>query len=174
MELSISMFGDNHFDAEGKAQPTNRRLLELIEEIKLMDELGIDFFGIGEHHRPGVVSVPEIVLAAASTVTSTIKLGSAVTVLSSRWSRQGLPVICHDRPDQPGDVPRSSPAGQFHRSFPCMVTTWRLWCPVWRKNRPAGSRSMTMIPLPGKEHSVRRWINNQYYRERSMTIWIFG
>ncbi|MFN8244895.1 MAG: LLM class flavin-dependent oxidoreductase [Ferruginibacter sp.] len=84
MELGISMFGDNHFDAEGKAQPTGRRLLELIEEIKLMDELGIDFFGIGEHHRPDyAVSVPEIVLAAASTVTSTIKLGSAVTVLSS-------------------------------------------------------------------------------------------
>jgi probable LLM family oxidoreductase len=84
MELGISMFGDNHFSKDGKPQPTGQRLRELIEEIKLMDEVGIDFFGIGEHHRPDyAVSVPEIVLAAAATVTKNIKLGSAVNVLSS-------------------------------------------------------------------------------------------
>lgn len=84
MELGISMFGDNHFSKDGKPQPTGQRLRELIEEIKLMDEVGIDFFGIGEHHRPDyAVSVPEVVLAAAATVTKNIKLGSAVNVLSS-------------------------------------------------------------------------------------------
>lgn len=84
MELGIGMFGDNHYDSNGKPLPAGERLRELIEEIKLMDEVGIDFFGIGEHHRPDyAVSVPEIVLAAASTVTKNIKLGSAVTVLSS-------------------------------------------------------------------------------------------
>lgn len=84
MELGISMFGDNHFDEKGKPQPTGQRLQELIAEIKLMDETGLDFFGIGEHHRPDyAVSVPEIVLAAAATVTKRIKLGSAVNVLSS-------------------------------------------------------------------------------------------
>ncbi|MGG9971526.1 LLM class flavin-dependent oxidoreductase [Ferruginibacter sp. SUN002] len=83
MELGIGMFGDNHF-VNGKSLPTGQRLRELIEEIKLMDELGLDFFGIGEHHRPDyAVSVPEIILAAAATVTKKIKLGSAVTVLSS-------------------------------------------------------------------------------------------
>jgi probable LLM family oxidoreductase len=65
-------------------QPTGERLKELIEEIKLMDETGLDFYGIGEHHRPDyAVSAPEIILAAASTVTKNIKLGSAVSVLSS-------------------------------------------------------------------------------------------
>ncbi len=84
MELGISMFGDNHYDEKGKPQSTGQRLQELIEEIKLMDETGLDFFGIGEHHRPDyAVSVPEIILAAASAVTKTIKLGSAVNVLSS-------------------------------------------------------------------------------------------
>jgi len=64
--------------------PTGQRLQELIEEIKLMDEAGLDFFGVGEHHRPDyAVSVPEIVLAAAASVTKRIKLGSAVNVLSS-------------------------------------------------------------------------------------------
>jgi probable LLM family oxidoreductase len=84
MELGIGMFGDNHYDEHGKPLPAGNRLRELIEEIKLMDEVGIDFFGIGEHHRPDyAVSVPEVVLAAAATVTKNIKLGSAVTVLSS-------------------------------------------------------------------------------------------
>jgi probable LLM family oxidoreductase len=84
MELGISMFGDNHYDQDGKPQLPGQRLRELIEEIKLMDEAGLDFFGIGEHHRPDyAVSVPEIILAAASTVTKNIKLGSAVNVISS-------------------------------------------------------------------------------------------
>lgn len=84
MELGIGMFGDLHINSKGEIQPTQQRLQELIEEIKLMDELGLDFFGIGEHHRPDyAVSSPEIVLAAAATVTKNIKLGSAVSVLSS-------------------------------------------------------------------------------------------
>ena len=84
MELGISMFGDNHYDKNEKPQLPQQRLQELIEEIKLMDEVGLDFFGIGEHHRPDyAVSTPEIILAAACTVTQHIKLGSAVNVLSS-------------------------------------------------------------------------------------------
>lgn len=84
MELGIGMFGDNHYDEKGKPLSAGDRLRELMEEVKLMDEVGIDFFGIGEHHRPDyAVSVPEIVLAAASSITKRIKLGSAVTVLSS-------------------------------------------------------------------------------------------
>src|SRR3982750_3726934 len=84
MEIGIGMFGDLHTDSNGKVQPAQQRLQEIIEEIKLMDEVGLDFFGIGEHHRPDyAVSTPEIILAAAATVTKNIKLGSAVSVLSS-------------------------------------------------------------------------------------------
>lgn len=84
MELGIGMFGDNHYDSNGKPESPGQRLKELIEEIKLMDQTGLDFFGIGEHHRPDyAVSAPEIILAAASTVTKKIRLGSAVSVLSS-------------------------------------------------------------------------------------------
>jgi probable LLM family oxidoreductase len=83
MQIGISMFGDLHV-SNGKTQPAGERLKELIEEIKLMDEVGLDFFGIGEHHRMEyAVSTPEIILAAAATVTKKIKLGSAVSVLSS-------------------------------------------------------------------------------------------
>ncbi len=84
MELGIGMFGDLQHQANGGIQSARERLQEIIEEVKLMDQLDLDFFGIGEHHRPDyAVSVPEIVLAAASTVTKNIKLGSAVSVLSS-------------------------------------------------------------------------------------------
>lgn len=84
MELGVGMFGDNHYDKEGKPQSSGQRLRELLEEIKLMDEVGLDFYGIGEHHRPDyAVSTPEIILAAAASVTKNIKLGSAVSVLSS-------------------------------------------------------------------------------------------
>jgi probable LLM family oxidoreductase len=84
MELGIGMFGDLNIKTNGTTQPTGERLKELIEEIKLMDETGIDFYGIGEHHRADyAVSAPEIILAAAAAVTKQIKLGSAVSVLSS-------------------------------------------------------------------------------------------
>lgn len=85
MELGISMFGDLHVDpATGKIQSAQQRLKELMEEIKLADEIGIDLFGIGEHHRPEyAVPSPEIILAAAAVITKRIKLSSSVTVLSS-------------------------------------------------------------------------------------------
>jgi alkanesulfonate monooxygenase SsuD/methylene tetrahydromethanopterin reductase-like flavin-dependent oxidoreductase (luciferase family) len=85
MELGISMFGDLHVDpATGKIQSAQQRLKELMEEIKLADEVGIDLLGIGEHHRPEyAVPSPEIILAAAAVITKRIKLSSSVTVLSS-------------------------------------------------------------------------------------------
>ena len=85
MELGISMFGDLPIDqTTGKFIATQQRLQEMIEEIKLMDEVGLDYFGIGEHHRPDyAVPSPEIILAAAAPVTKRIKLGSAVSVISS-------------------------------------------------------------------------------------------
>jgi probable LLM family oxidoreductase len=84
MELGIDMFGDLHIGKNGDTQLSGERLQQLMEEIKLMDEVGLDFFGIGEHHREEyAVSVPEIILAAAVTITKKIKLGSAVSVLSS-------------------------------------------------------------------------------------------
>ena len=85
MELGIGMFGDIAIDPKtGKPADAGRKLTEIIDEIKLADEVGLDVFGLGEHHRPDyAVSSPEIVLAAAAAVTKNIKLMSTVTVLSS-------------------------------------------------------------------------------------------
>lgn len=85
MELGIGMFGDLQIDpVTGTIQAPQQRIREIIREIQLMDEVGVDFFGLGEHHRPDyAVASPEIVLAAAAAVTQRIKLGSAVSVISS-------------------------------------------------------------------------------------------
>ena len=85
IELGIGMFVDVHIDpTTGKMQSAAQRTQEIMEEIKLMDEVGVDFFGMGEHHRIDyAVASPEIILAAAATVTKNIKLGSAVSVISS-------------------------------------------------------------------------------------------
>src|SRR2546423_6884640 len=85
MELGVYTFAETKVDA-GSERPaiTAERLRHLIEEIKLADEVGLDVFGVGEHHRPDyAVSAPAIILAAAAAVTKKIKLASAVTVLSS-------------------------------------------------------------------------------------------
>lgn len=62
----------------------HERINDVLEEIKLADKLGLDFFGIGEHHRMDyAASSPLTILAGAATITKNIKLGSAVVVLSS-------------------------------------------------------------------------------------------
>ena len=85
MELGIRMIGDIAFDHHtGKYKDAGEKIREIIQQVKLMDEVGIDVFAMGEHHRADyAVSSPEMVLAAAASITKNIKLASGVTVLSS-------------------------------------------------------------------------------------------
>jgi probable LLM family oxidoreductase len=84
MELGIYTFAENAPNAVTPALSPEQRLANLMEEVELADQVGLDVFGIGEHHRPDyVVSTPAIVLAAAAMRTKRIRLTSAVTVLSS-------------------------------------------------------------------------------------------
>ena len=88
VELGITSFGDNseRFNEQGNHGKISaaERIRDIVEEIKLADEVGLDIYGLGEHHRPDyAVSDPVSVLAAAAPLTKHIKLSSAVTVLSS-------------------------------------------------------------------------------------------
>jgi probable LLM family oxidoreductase len=84
LELGLDTFGDVTYDAEGGVLPHAAVVRNVVAEAVLADELGLDFIGVGEHHRADfAVSAPEVVLAAIAGRTSRIRLGSAVTVLSS-------------------------------------------------------------------------------------------
>jgi probable LLM family oxidoreductase len=79
MELGLATFADL-----SSGVTPQRRMRELMQEVELADQLGLDVFAIGEHHRPDfLVSSPAVVLGAAAVKTKTIRLSSAVTVLSS-------------------------------------------------------------------------------------------
>ena len=85
MEIGITTFAETTPDpATGQTVDPAVRLANLMEEVKLADEVGLDVFAVGEHHRPDfAVSSPAVVLGAAAAVTKRIRLGSAVTVLST-------------------------------------------------------------------------------------------
>jgi len=84
IELGLDTFGDVTVDTEGKLLSQAQVLRNVVDEGVLADQVGIDFIGVGEHHRDDfAVSAPDVVLAAIASRTSRIHLGSAVTVLSS-------------------------------------------------------------------------------------------
>jgi probable LLM family oxidoreductase len=84
LELGLDTFGDVTADADGRPRSHAQVIRDVVAEAALADAVGVDFIGIGEHHREDfAVSAPEIVLAAIAGRTSRIRLGSAVTVLSS-------------------------------------------------------------------------------------------
>lgn len=85
MEIGLITFADMQPETPaGRGINGEQRMQELMEEIQLADQLGLDVFGVGEHHRPDyAVSAPAVILGAAAVLTKTIRLSSAVTVLSS-------------------------------------------------------------------------------------------
>lgn len=84
LELGLDTFGDVTLDASGNPMHQAQVLRNVVEEAVLADQLGLHFFGVGEHHRDDfAVSAPEVMLAAIASRTKQIRLGSAVTVLSS-------------------------------------------------------------------------------------------
>src|SRR5881409_2501814 len=84
MQIGVDSFVAATVDAAGRAVDPARHLSELLEAITLADEVGLDVFGIGEHHRREFLdSAPTMILAAAAARTRNIRLTSAVTVLSA-------------------------------------------------------------------------------------------
>ncbi|WP_414044127.1 LLM class flavin-dependent oxidoreductase [Macrococcus sp. EM39E] len=88
IELGITSFGDNRtrYNENGSYEKisAHERIRNIVEEIQVADEVGLDIYGLGEHHRKDyAVSDPVSILSAAAVLTKNIKLSTAVTVLSS-------------------------------------------------------------------------------------------
>src|ERR1700741_747974 len=85
MEIGLYTFAEATPDpVTGRTVTPAGRLRDLVEEVELTDQVGLDVYGVGEHHRPDyVASAPAVILAAAAARTKRIRLTSAATVLSS-------------------------------------------------------------------------------------------
>jgi probable LLM family oxidoreductase len=84
IELGLDTFGDVTLAPDGTTRSQAQTLRDVVDEAVLADQLGVDSFGVGEHHRPDfAISAPEVVLAAIAAKTTRLVLGSAVTVLST-------------------------------------------------------------------------------------------
>ena len=120
MQIGISTFVENTPDpSSGNILSAQERIHNLMEEIELSDQLGLDVFAIGEHHRPDfVVSAPAVVLAAAAVKTKNIKLSSAVTVLSSEDPVRVFQQFAHVDLLSNGRAEIMAGRGSFIESFP--------------------------------------------------------
>ena len=84
LELGAYSFGVSGRDSEGNVVTTAQAVRNVLEQIRLAEQVGLDFFGVGEHHHEQVpVSSPTALLSAAAAMTSKITLSTAVSVLST-------------------------------------------------------------------------------------------
>ena len=132
-----------------------QRLRDLIEEIELADQVGLDVFGVGEHHRPDfVVSTPAVVLAAAAARTTRIRLTSAVTRAQLRRPGARVPGVRDARPALGRPRRDHGRARVVHRVVPAVrLRPARLRHAVRREARPAARSCATRSASRGRRQA---------------------
>jgi len=179
LELGLDTFGDVTRSADGNSDSQAQVLRNVVREAVLADQLGVDFIGLGEHHRADfAISSPEIVLAAIAGQTSRIKLGTSVTVLSS-----DDPVRVFERFSTLNAISNGRAEiilgrGSFTESFPLFgyslddyetlfeerLELFAALLEKDRKGEPVTWRGTTRAPLvnqrvfPSTEHALTTWV----------------
>ena len=178
MELGLYSFAENTPDVlnGGHLQSPAERLRDLLEEIELADQLGLDFYGLGEHHRPDyVASAPVTILAAAAARTRSIRLTTAVTVLSSEdpvrvWQQFAtLDLISNGRAEI------MAGRGSFIESFPLFGLDLNDYDDLFAEKLAMlmALRKSDVLDWPGSQHTPRIPARGVYPRpERELPLWI--
>lgn len=136
MEIGISTFVENTPNLKtGKLLSPHQRMQNLMEEIKLADEVGLDVFAVGEHHRADyLVSSPTSVLSAAAAITKNIRLSSAVTVLGSEDPVRVFQQFAHIDIISGGRAEIMAGRGSFIESFPLFGIDLKLYDEIFAEN----------------------------------------
>jgi probable LLM family oxidoreductase len=180
LELGLDTFGDVTHGADGRPLSHAQVIRHVVTEAVLADRLGVDFFGVGEHHREDfAISAPEVVLAAIAGRTDRIRLGSAVTVLSSDDPIRVFQRFATLDAASGGRAEVILGRGSFTESFPLFGYALEQYGTLFeekldlfaavleqdRTGRPLTWRGSTRPPLvdqrvfPGTEHgALRCWI----------------
>lgn len=179
LELGLDTFGDVTRSADGNFDSHAQVIRNVVREAVLADQLGVDFFGVGEHHRADfAVSSPEIVLAAIAGQTNRIKVGTSVTVLSS-----DDPIRVFERFSTLNAIANGRAEiilgrGSFTESFPLFGYSLEDYETLFeerlelfatllekdRKGEPMTWRGTTRAPLvnqrvfPATEHGLTTWV----------------
>ena len=183
MEIGISTFLETTPDvATGKIMSHAQRLRDAVEEIVLADEVGLDVYGIGEHHRADYAgTAPAVVLAAAAPMTKRIRLTSAVTVLSSDDPVRVYQAFSTLDGLSNGRAEIMAGRGSFIESFPLFGRAWKIttscsrkiWSCCWRSgNRKRSAGAEAIVPPSTTSASTRAPCRSlcRYGSERAATL----
>src|SRR3954452_13894599 len=130
MELGLATFADLP-----AGMSPQQRMRNLLEEAKLADQLGLDVFAIGEHHRPDfIISSPTVALGAAAAITDNIRLSSAVTVLSSEDPVRVFQQFAEIDLISNGRAEIMAGRGSFIESFPLFGKSLHDYDDLYREN----------------------------------------
>ena len=142
MQLGVYTFVETRLDPKtGEPVDVAQTFAELLEQIELADRVGLDVFGLGEHHRPDyAISAPAVTLAAGAARTKRIRLTSAVTVLSLRRSGARLSGIRDARPHLGRPGGDHGRARRLHRILPALRLRPRALRRALRREARASAR----------------------------------
>lgn len=119
IELGVDTFGDVTRGADGELRSQEQVIRDVMDEARLADEVGIEVFSVGEHHRPDfAIAAPEVMMAAIAGATNRIRVGSAVTVLSSDDPIRAFQRFATVHAASGGRAELTVGRGSFTESFP--------------------------------------------------------